>query len=307
MFSTALLLIGLITMTMFSLMRVRLDLQKVNTALETRIEEVTKAKEDADFANRSKSEFLAMMSHELRTPLNAVIGFSEIIHTEAFGPVGIQKYRDYGEDINKSANHLLSLINDILDLSKVESGNLAVQQAPVEVPQAVKAVEILIRDRAIRGDIALKFDCPRAIPWLMADELKLKQMLANLLSNAIKFTEQGGEAYLKVRCDYSRGYIFEVGDTGIGMEASDIPKALAPFVQVDSSLSRKHEGTGLGLPLTKSMIELQGGTLEIESEPGVGTVARLVFPPDRIIRNGGAEILPLDAGLPVPKVVANAG
>jgi len=306
-FSATLILVGYIALTMLSLVRVRLALQRANSALETRIEEVIKAKEVADFANRSKSEFLAMMSHELRTPLNAVIGFSEIIHTEAFGPVGNEKYRTYGEDINKSANHLLSLINDILDLSKIESGNLAVQQAPVEVPQAVKAVETLVRDRAIRGDVTLNFDCPRATPWLMADELKLKQMLANLLSNAIKFTEPGGEAYLKVRCDYGKGYVFEVGDTGVGMEADDIPKALAPFVQVDSSLSRRHEGTGLGLPLTKSMIELQGGTLEIESEPGVGTVARLVFPPDRIIRNGGAEILPLDTGMPKPKIVASAG
>ncbi len=306
-FSAALLLVGYIALTMMSLMRVRRDLQKANIALETRIEEVTKAKEDADFANRSKSEFLAMMSHELRTPLNAVIGFSEIIHTEAFGPVGSERYREYGEDINRSANHLLSLINDILDLSKIESGNFAVQQAPVEVPQAVKAVETLVRDRATRGEVSLKFDCPRAIPWLMADELKLKQMLANLLSNAIKFTEPGGDAYLKVRCDYTLGYVFEVGDTGIGMEAADIPKALSPFVQVDSSLSRKREGTGLGLPLTKSMIEMQGGTLEIQSEPGVGTVARLAFPPDRIIRNGGAEILPLDAAVPMPKIAAGAG
>ena len=306
-FSATLLLVGYIALTMLSLVRVRRDLQRANAALETRIEEVTKAKEAADLANRSKSEFLAMMSHELRTPLNAVIGFSEIIHTEAFGPVGSEQYREYGADINKSANHLLSLINDILDLSKIESGNLVVQQAPVDVPQAVTSVETLVRDRAKRGEVSLNFDCPRAIPWLMADELKLKQMLANLLSNAIKFTERGGEAYLKVRCDYSRGYIFEVGDTGIGMEAADIPKALAPFVQVDSSLSRKHEGTGLGLPLTKSMIELQGGTLEMESEPGVGTVVRLVFPADRIIRNGGAEILPLDTGMPLPKVVANAG
>jgi signal transduction histidine kinase len=306
-FSAALLLVGHIALTMLSLVRVRRDLQKVNDALETRIEEVTKAKEDADFANRSKSEFLAMMSHELRTPLNAVIGFSEIIHTEAFGSVGVSKYRDYAGDINKSANHLLSLINDILDLSKIESGNLSVQQAPVEVPLAVEAVEMLIKDRAIRGGVGLKFDCPRAIPWLMADELKLKQMLANLLSNAIKFTERGGEAYLKVRCDYGKGYVFEVGDTGIGMKPEDIPNALAPFVQVDSSLSRKHEGTGLGLPLTKSMIELQGGKLELESEPGAGTVARLVFPPGRIIRNGGAEILPLDSRMPMSKVASTAG
>jgi signal transduction histidine kinase len=284
MFFTGLILVVYIVLTLISLMQVRRDLQQANAALEGRIADISRAKEEAELANRSKSEFLAMMSHELRTPLNAVIGFSDLMRMEAFGPVGSKRYRDYAGDIHDSARHLLSLINDILDLSKIERGSMKPDDEDMNVPAAVRAVETLVKDRAQRGKVALALDCPETLPVLRADPRQFKQMLANLLSNAIKFTDPGGAVTVRVYCDPARGYVFEVDDSGVGMTKADIPKAMAPFVQVDRSLSRKHEGTGLGLPLTKRMIELHGGRLEIESEPGVGTTATLVFPLSRILR-----------------------
>jgi signal transduction histidine kinase len=284
MFITALALVGYIVVTLVSLMRVRRDLQQANRELERRIADISRAKEEAELANRSKSEFLAMMSHELRTPLNAVIGFSDLMRMEAFGPVGSTRYRGYAGDIHDSARHLLSLINDILDLSKIERGSLKPDEEELDVRTAVHAVETLVKDRAQRGKVALAFDCPEALPPLRVDPRQFKQMLANLLSNAIKFTDPGGKVSVAVVCDPAKGYLFAVEDTGIGMAMEDIPKALAPFVQVDRSLARKHEGTGLGLPLTKRMIELHGGRLELKSTLGLGTTATLVFPKSRIVR-----------------------
>jgi signal transduction histidine kinase len=298
MFATALVLVGYIVVTLASLMRVRRDLQQANAELERRIADILRAKEEAELANRTKSEFLAMMSHELRTPLNAVIGFSDLIRMEAFGPVGTTRYREYAGDIHDSARHLLSLINDILDLSKIERGSLKPDEEELDVPAAVRAVETLVKDRAERGRVALALDCPETLPPLRADPRQFKQMLANLLSNAIKFTDPDGKVSVSVACDPARGYVFAVRDTGIGMTKEDIPKALAPFVQVDRSLSRKHEGTGLGLPLTKRMIELHDGKLELESAPALGTTATLIFPLSRIVRAARSDMPATDAGPP---------
>jgi signal transduction histidine kinase len=289
MFVTALVLVGYIVLTLVSLMQVRRDLQRANAELETRIDDISRAKEEADLANRSKSEFLAMMSHELRTPLNAVIGFSDLMRLEAFGPVGSDRYREYAGDIHDSARHLLSLINDILDLSKIERGTLKPEDEVLDVQAAVSAVETLVKDRAERGKVTLKHDFANPLPDLRADPRQLKQMLANLLSNAIKFTDPGGTVTVDVRFEPDRGYRFDVVDTGIGLASEDIPKALAPFVQVERTHARKHEGTGLGLPLTKRMIELHGGHLEFESEPGVGTRAALVFPASRAVERDATE------------------
>jgi signal transduction histidine kinase len=305
MFITALALVGYIVVTLVSLMRVRRDLQQANAELERRIADISRAKEEAELANRSKSEFLAMMSHELRTPLNAVIGFSDLMRMEAFGPVGSTRYRGYAGDIHDSARHLLSLINDILDLSKIERGSLKPDEEELDVRTAVHAVETLVKDRAQRGKVALAFDCPEALPPLRVDPRQFKQMLANLLSNAIKFTDPGGKVSVAVVCDPAKGYLFAVEDTGIGMAMEDIPKALAPFVQVDRSLARKHEGTGLGLPLTKRMIELHGGRLELKSALGLGTTATLVFPKSRIVR-----VEKMDAAesvVPRPPAMPHAG
>jgi PAS domain S-box-containing protein len=248
------------------------------------------ARDQAESANRAKSEFLATMSHELRTPLNAIIGFSEIIGTETLGPVGSVRYRDYADDIHASGQHLLDLINDILDLSKVESGMDELHEEDVETPEIAHSVLRLVQQRAQKQGVALALELPHDPPNLRADRRKLKQILVNLLANAIKFTEAGGTVALEIRCGQDSGYVFQVTDTGIGIAREDIPKALAQFGQVDSTHSRRHEGTGLGLPLTKALVELHGGTLELESEPGRGTTVTVRFPAERISRPAFAAL-----------------
>ncbi len=240
---------------------------------------------EAEIANRTKSEFLANMSHELRTPLNAIIGFSEIIKDETFGPVGSTKYRDYADDINESGQHLLTLINDILDLSKIESGAQELHEENIEILGTANAIIRLVSGLTETGNVELELDVSDEIPVLYADERKVKQILINLLSNAIKFTPSGGKVTLKIWSRAESGYVFQVIDSGIGIAFEDIPKALAPFQQIDSGLNRKYDGTGLGLPLTKSLIEMHGGYLDLQSEVGVGTTVTVRFPAERIVRS----------------------
>ncbi len=242
------------------------------------------ASDQAEAANRAKSEFLAAMSHELRTPLNAILGFSDIIKDEMLGPVGSARYRDYASDINTSGQHLLDLINDILDLSKVESGTDELHEENIQIPEIIFSVLRLVQHRAEKGGIELEIERPDEPPLLRVDERKLKQILVNLLTNAIKFTEAGGKVTLRVWCRTDSGYVFQVIDTGIGIALEDIPKALSQFGQVDGDLDRQYEGTGLGLPLTKALVELHGGCLDLQSRVGVGTTATVRFPAERIVR-----------------------
>jgi PAS domain S-box-containing protein len=246
--------------------------------------EIVKSKEAAEFANRAKSQFLANMSHELRTPLNAILGFSQIISEQMFGPVGSEKYLDYVTDIHNSGKHLLHLINDILDLSKLEAGRLQLHESIIEVPSLIDECVKFVRERAKSARIQLAYDTLDSLPALRADERSVKQILLNLLSNAIKFTPEGGNVTLRVRVTPSQTINFSVSDSGIGMSSADIEIAFTPFGQVDSEIVRKHEGTGLGLPLSRSLARLHGGDLTIQSAPGKGTTVTLFFPADRVVR-----------------------
>ncbi len=245
---------------------------------------IRRAKEEAEASNRAKSEFLAAMSHELRTPLNAIIGFSEVIKDEMFGPIGSTTYREYADDINGSGQHLLELINDILDLSKIEAGMEVLREEDIEVGDVAQSALRLVRQRADNSGHELKFEASEDLPLLCADKRKLKQILVNLLTNAIKFTEAGGEVTLAISARSDSGYIFQIIDTGIGMAPEDIPKALSQFGQLDGDLNRKYQGTGLGLPLTKALVDLHDGRLSLQSEVGVGTTATVCFPATRIRR-----------------------
>jgi signal transduction histidine kinase len=244
------------------------------------------AKEAAEAASRAKSEFLAMVSHELRTPLNAIIGFSDLMVQEVMGPLGATTYSDYARDINVSGAHLLGVINDIIDLTKAEAGMMVMRRDPVDVHALVTEVVRLMGRRAEAAGLELRAGVPENCV-LHADERKLKQMMVNLLSNAIKFTKSGGRIEVDVIAGPQETR-FVVRDTGIGIAAKNIDRVLTPFVQVDSSLARRHEGTGLGLPLAKAMAELHGGRLILESLEGEGTTATIILPTD----SGAAVAVP---------------
>jgi len=265
-------------------------LQASHDILERRVRERTQAlqsaKEGAEMANRAKSEFLANMSHELRTPLNAVIGFSDIIKHEMFGNVGSPTYLEYAGHIKDSGEHLLKLINDILDVSAIEAGKMELREEDMHIASLAEISLRLVHDRARANNLKLTNTMPADLPILRADERRIKQVLINLLSNAVKFTPSGGEVRLSARLDGQGGMIVSVKDTGIGIAAEDISKVLSPFGQVDSSLSREYEGTGLGLHLARTLMELHGGRLVIESELGVGTEVSCYFPAERMIHDG---------------------
>tara|TARA_B100000676_G_scaffold302105_1_gene350417 strand:+ start:99770 stop:101548 length:1779 start_codon:yes stop_codon:yes gene_type:complete len=268
-----------------------IELQKTKTRLEAQTDalmrttnEVTKARDLAEEASRAKSEFLSNMSHELRTPLNAIMGFSDIIREQTFGPVGSTKYRDYARDINDAGRHLLELINDVLDFSKIESGNEELFEEWIEVSAVIRSVSRMLHDQAQRSNVRLTVESSDELPPIFADEKKLKQILINLLSNALKFTGPSGQVTLTTWYSDTGGYVFQVEDTGIGIALEDIPKALGLFGQVDSTFNRRFEGTGLGLPLSKSLAEMHGGSLDLQSQLGVGTTVTVRFPTERVDR-----------------------
>ncbi len=237
----------------------------------------------AELAQRSRSEFFAQMGHELRTPLNAIIGFSEIIKDEIFGPVGSARYREYLHDINESGHHLLDLVNDLMDIAKLELGKIALDEAPVALSELIRACVAEAAEAAQAGGVALETGIPDDLAQLRADGRKLRQILDNLLSNAVKFTAPGGTVKVSAWSSADAGLVLQVADSGIGMMLKDIPVALAPFGQIENPLRQRHEGSGLGLPLTKALVELHAGSFDLQSEPGVGTKVTLRFPPERVI------------------------
>lgn len=246
--------------------------------------ELEKAKVAAESASIAKSQFLAVISHELRTPLNAIIGFSSIILNRIFGPLGNNKYEDYAKDIHDSGKHLLDIINDILDLSKAEAGKMTLAFEEFDVKKALTKCLNILAEQAKSGGIDMVLITPDEMPWIVADRVRFIQIILNVMSNAVKFTEPGGRVEISV--DYKRmegnlpTFTVVVKDTGIGMTEEDLETAFTVFGQVDSGLDRKYEGTGLGLPLTKKLIELHHGSITIESVPNDGTTVTMMFVSD---------------------------
>jgi len=243
-------------------------------------------KEAAEAANRSKTRFLANMSHELRTPLNAIIGFSSMMRDETLGPMPAV-YRDYPNLVAESGEHLLGIINTVLEISRAEISEVALERGEIDIAGVVRFSIDQVKAMARRADVALSVELAPGLPGLHADGAKLRQVLINLVSNGIKFTRAGGRVMLQVEPDRHGGIAFVIQDTGIGIRPEDIALALTPFGQIDAGLARQHDGVGLGLPLSKRLVELHGGTLEIASVPGQGTTVTVRLP-----RTGHSEIEP---------------
>jgi PAS domain S-box-containing protein len=241
------------------------------------------ARDRAEVANRAKSEFLANMSHELRTPLNAILGFSDVIGRRMYGPDAMDRYADYARDIHNSGAHLLAIINDILDLSKIEAGQGSLEESEVGLDTVMEEVRTLLGDQAKHGRAPFRVNLPAPPPRVRVDERKIVQILVNLLSNAFKFTPQAGSVTLSAAVSPDGGLCITVRDTGIGIAPDHLETVLKPFGQVESAFSRRHHGTGLGLPLAKSLVELHGGSLSVDSALGKGTTVTVTLPAARVV------------------------
>jgi PAS domain S-box-containing protein len=245
--------------------------------------ELVAARRAAEAANAQKSDFLAKISHEIRTPLNAIIGFSEVMIGERFGPIGNDRYRSYLHDIHVSGAHLLSLINDLLDLSKIEAGKLELQFEAVPVNAAIQECVALMQPQANRERIIIRTSLSSEVPNVVADQRSFRQILLNLMSNAVKFTRAGGQVIVSSSLEASGEVVVRIRDTGIGMSEKDIETALKPFRQVSVSRDDREHGTGLGLPLTKALVEANRATFAIDSAVNQGTLVRITFPTTRVL------------------------
>ncbi len=252
------------------------------TAAVLAAEHLSRAKRDAEAANAAKSQFLANMSHEFRTPLNAILGFSEVIANEMLGTAGVARYHEYAEDINKSGQHLLKLVEDILDMSKIEAGKFQLREEVIDVTPTIHSCLPLVRRRAEEARVAVVTHLPDDLPAIRADETRLQQILLNLLTNAVKFTPANGRVTVTATFTAERELAITVSDTGVGMTEEDIARALVPFEQVENGFRRGREGAGLGLPLAKRLVELHGGRMDIVSRPGRGTAITVSFPSERL-------------------------
>ena len=251
-------------------------------------DELGRLYKELESASRHKSEFLASMSHELRTPLNAVIGFSQVLRQQMFGELN-EKQVEYVDDILSSGQHLLNLINDILDLAKVEAGRMELQPAPFALPETLRNAMAMVRERATRQDVTLAVEIDDSVGEIEADERKIKQILFNLLSNAVKFTPSGGTVTLAARTDGHRA-IISVRDTGVGIGTEDQARIFEDFYQLSPGMTQ--EGTGLGLALTKRLVDLHGGELTVESTPGAGSTFTVSLPLQRMETRSPHELAP---------------
>ena len=231
----------------------------------------------AEKTSRTKSEVLANMSHELRTPLNAIIGFSDLMQNEKFGPIP-ERYRDYAHDIHQSGTYLLKLINEILDLSKLEAGKVELRQEEFDLSSAISFAKQVVTSQAKKSEVQLEQSITSELPLARGDEMQIRQVLINLLSNAVKFTPKGGRVSISAAHNPDDGFTILVQDTGIGMKSDQIAKAFEPFGQIESELGRETKGTGLGLPIAKRLVELHGGALTLDSVVNLGTMVKVTFP-----------------------------
>ncbi|MEQ8818197.1 MAG: ATP-binding protein [Thalassobaculum sp.] len=261
------------------------QLQESNDRLEATVADLRTSKAELEAANRFKSEFLANMSHELRTPLNAIIGFSEIMADRIYGPLGDARYEEYARDIGQSAEHLVGIIGDILDMTRMESGQLALREEAVDVGTLIDDALRIVRPLVRAKEIDLQRPAPgSAAVTLRCDPMRVRQVLINLLSNAVKFTEARGRVSVAVQAD--DGLRVTIADTGIGIAEADLGRVLTPFAQVENAFSRRYQGTGLGLSLSKTLMEHHGGRLELTSRLGEGTSVVLWFPTSRLSAEG---------------------
>jgi signal transduction histidine kinase len=258
------------------------ELKSSRRTLRLMTERLAVAFHNAERANDAKSRFLAHMSHELRTPLNAIIGFSDIMQNELLGPIHNPRYRGYAGDINTSGLHLLGIINEILDLAKIEAGRTTEDEEEFDALAAVEAACVMVRPLAERQEVDLSLVLPQFEVRLVAVPRMIRQILINILSNALKFTPRGGAVVLGMEVRDNGNLVVSIADTGVGMSPDEMKVALTPFGQVENALSRQHAGTGLGLPLAKAMMDLHHGRLMIRSKPREGTTIALVFPAGRV-------------------------
>ncbi len=257
--------------------------REIRLSKQTR--ELVLARDAAETANRVRGHFLANMSHELRTPLNAVLGFAEILQKELFGPLGDARYKEFAADIHSSGKHLLDIITNILDLAKVDAGKLDLNEEILDLADLMKDCARMIVKTAQAAGIQFEVKGPESPVMFHGDCLRLKQIVLNLLSNAVKFTPSGNHVIFSGELT-GEGFVLRVADTGIGMSKEESVEAMQAFRQIDSSFSRRHQGTGLGLPLAKSLVDMHGGTLTIDSESGKGTTVTVLLPLERIVPSG---------------------
>jgi len=278
------------------------EVQRQHDALHA----MDEAKRAAEDASRAKTGFLASLSHELRTPLNAVIGFSEMMIGESFGPLGHERYRGYAKDIHDSGSHLLAVINDILDVAKAEAGKFELDEEIFDCREIISEAAIMLRPRISEAGLTLETNLAENMPQLRADRRRTKQILLNLIHNAVKFTPSGGRVSIAASCEPAQGLTVTVHDTGIGIAKENLKKVLQPFVQVTGMGRRAKEGTGLGLPLVRVMMERHGGALELDSEVGKSTTARIIFPPQRLDAGNTPDAAQSDLTIGSPADLASA-